>query len=88
MQHSYSRTQINPYLLFNNKAVRNNLFRDENHVDVMANNYNELIGRRKKGGVLLSIRNYLSKCSSAAGKDATGLGRGVYSDIITPQKKD
>ena len=72
-----AETQINPFMLFNSNVVHNNLFRADNHVDVMANNSNELLGPRHQGGVILSVRYYLSKHSSAVGTHSTGLGRWV-----------
>ena len=58
-----TETQINPSMMFNSNDVHDNLFRVENHVDVMANNSNELLNRRQKGGVMLSIHNDLSNHS-------------------------
>ena len=81
-----AETKINHSLLFNSNVVHDNLFRAEHQVDVMTNNSKELLGQMQQGGVILSVRNDLSKHSSAAGIDSTGLSRWVYSDIITPQK--
>ena len=80
-------TQINPSLLFNSNIVHDNLFRSEHHADVISNNSNELLRRRKQGGIMLSTRNDLSKHSSTVGLDSTGLCCWVYSDMISPQKK-
>ena len=82
-----AETQINPSLLLNSNVVHDNLFRAEHHVDVMANNSNELLGRRQQEGVMLSVHNDLSKYSSTVEIDSTGLGRWVYLDITSPQKK-
>ena len=38
-------TQINPFLLFNSNVAHDNLFIADHHVDAMANNSNELLGR-------------------------------------------
>ena len=46
--------QINPSLLLNSKVVHNGLFRADHHVDAMANNSNDLTGRRNK--VVTSLR--------------------------------
>ena len=54
-----AKTKINPSLLFNINFVQNNLFRAEYHVDPMANNSNELLGRRQQGGVMFYVRNDL-----------------------------
>ena len=69
-----TETKINPSFLLNRKVVHDNIFRDEHHVDGMANDSNKLIGRRKKGRALLSVWKDLFKFSSAAGSDATGIG--------------
>ena len=74
-----AKTQINLSLLLNSKAVQDDLFRADHHVDAMQNSSNNLTGRRKQCGAILSVCNDLSKHSDASGKDITGLGRWVYS---------
>ena len=83
-----AKTQRNLSLLFNKKVIRYNLLIAEHNVDVMSTNSNELIGQWQQGGVLLSIRNGIYKYSNTVGTDATGIGRWVYYDIITPQTKN
>ena len=73
-----TETHINPYMMFNSNVVCDNLFRAEHHVDVMANNSNELLGQRQQGGVMISVHNDLSKHLSAAWIDSTGLSLWVY----------
>ena len=46
---SIAETKINTSLLFNSKAVTENIFRDAHHVDIIANSSNKLVVLKHQG---------------------------------------